>query len=388
MSRDCRLASPADPPCAVSIDADFPGGNIVVERADGDEVFLRQDLRDTEGWWFYWCFRARGAGGRALRFHFTNENVIGARGPAVSLDGGATWDWLGMDAVDGASFGYEFSPDAGEVRFCFGIPYLEANLRAFTARHAGSPHIAGERLCTTRKGRAVEMLRVGRLDGRCAHRVVLTCRHHACEMMADWALEGILDTALGEDEDGAWLRDNVEMLVVPFVDKDGVEDGDQGKNRRPRDHNRDYDGVSIHPETAALRALVRAWSEGRLHLALDLHCPWIRGGRNEQVYFVGIQDAAQWSALTEFSRLLEDLRSGPLPFAAANNLPYGVEWNTAENWGAGKNCARWMFEQPGVRLAAGMEIPYANAGGAAVIPDSARALGRDIARAMRAFLGA
>jgi len=34
----------------LAVDADFPGGNIIVEGLDGDTIFLRQDLRDTEGW--------------------------------------------------------------------------------------------------------------------------------------------------------------------------------------------------------------------------------------------------------------------------------------------------------------------------------------------------
>ena len=32
-------------------------------------------------------------------------------------------------------------------------------------------------------------------------------------------------------KDGQWLREQVGFLVVPFIDKDGVEDDDQGKNR-------------------------------------------------------------------------------------------------------------------------------------------------------------
>jgi len=78
----------------INIDADCPSGNIVVEKIDGDDVYVHQDLRDTKGWWFYWCFRVRGAVGRTLTFHFTNKDVFGARGPAVSLDGGKTWAWL------------------------------------------------------------------------------------------------------------------------------------------------------------------------------------------------------------------------------------------------------------------------------------------------------
>ena len=77
----------------------FPGGNIVIDRVDGDTVYLHQDLRDTEVFWFYWCFRVRGAGQRTLTFVFTQGDVIGTRGPAVSLDAGRTWGWLGSEAV-------------------------------------------------------------------------------------------------------------------------------------------------------------------------------------------------------------------------------------------------------------------------------------------------
>ena len=39
-------------PDGISIDAGFPAGNIVVQRIEGDDAFVRQDLRDTSGWWF------------------------------------------------------------------------------------------------------------------------------------------------------------------------------------------------------------------------------------------------------------------------------------------------------------------------------------------------
>ena len=78
----------------VIIDADFPGGNIIVEGIDGDTFFLRPDLRDTSTWWFYWYFRVCGAAGRTLKFQFLGNNPIGTQGPAVSRDGGQRWAWL------------------------------------------------------------------------------------------------------------------------------------------------------------------------------------------------------------------------------------------------------------------------------------------------------
>lgn len=58
---------------AVTVDANLPAGNVVVEGISGDTVRLRQDLRDTSGEWFYWAFRVTGAAGRTLTFDFTNK---------------------------------------------------------------------------------------------------------------------------------------------------------------------------------------------------------------------------------------------------------------------------------------------------------------------------
>jgi hypothetical protein len=370
---------------SLRIDAAFPGGNIIVDRIDGDRVFLRPDRRDTPRFWFYWYFRVRGSAGRTITFTFTDGVPIGARGPAVSTDGGRTWRWLGAEAVENASFTYAFARDADEVRFCFTIPYLEADWRAFLGRHPAGPHLETATLCRTRKGRNVECLHVGRLGGSPAHRVLLTARHHACETIADFVLEGIVQSVLA-DEEQAWLRENVEFLIVPFVDKDGVEDGDQGKLRAPRDPNRDYAGESIYPATQAIRELVPRWADGRLRVAIDLHCPYIRGGRNETVFFVGVPDAAIWRNVGRLSAILESLPEKGLPYRASDNLPFGQEWNNREKMGEGKSFAEWAAELPGVEVAATLEVAYANVHGTTVTPRTARAFGHDLARAIRLFL--
>lgn len=371
---------------SIQVDCDFSGGNILLDGIEGDTVRVHQDLRDTQGDWFYWSFRVRGAAGRTLTFQFTQGNVLGVRGPSVSTDAGQSWRWLGADAMQGASFRYTFAPDARSVRFCFAIPYQQTNLDAFLRRHREDPHLQTDLLCRSRRGRPVELLHLGRLDGNCEHRVLLTCRHHCCESLASYSLEGMLEAVLDHTEEGAWFREHVEFLVVPFVDKDGVEDGDQGKNRKPHDHNRDYDGESVHPETRALRALVSQWSADKLRFALDLHCPWIRGEHNEWIYFVGNENLENWARVEQFAAILEQVREGALPYYAANNLPFGSAWNTGDNYQAGMSFNRWSSELPGIRFGSGIEIPYANANGAAVTAETARAFGQDLARALRRFL--
>ena len=382
-ARNLRQSSPGG---ELTIDIDFPGGNILADCSDDDIVFLRPDQRDSADWWFYWYFRIKGAAGRTGKFEFAGRNPIGTQGPAFSTDAGRTWSWLGPEAVRDSSFSFTFDNKPQDVRFCFSIPYLESNLREFLTKHAGSPHLAVRELCRTPKGRSVERLHAGKIDAEPKYRVLLTARHHCCEMIASYSLEGLLDAVLADTELGRWFQDNVEVLAIPFVDKDGVEDGDQGKNRKPHDHNRDYDGDSIYPTVEAIRRFVPQWSQGKLAAAIDLHCPHIRGKYNEVIYIVGSTDAGVWRQQQDFARILESVREGPLPYSAASNLPFGTAWNTAGNYGNYKSCSGWAQEQPRIRLATTIEIPYANVGTTVVTADNARAFGRDVAKALRQYL--
>jgi hypothetical protein len=357
------------------VDADFPGGNIIVDKVDGDIVSLHQDLRDTAGDWFYWQFRVRGAQGRTVRFQFTKGNVLGVLGPAMSPDGGENWTWLGKESVDAVSFRYVFPADAKDVRFCVSIPYQEKDLKKFLARHEKTPGLKVETHCTTKKGRTVERLHVG--SG--PQKIILTARHHSCEMIASYVLEGILEEALSDP----WYKEKVEIAAVPFMDKDGVEDGDQGKNRKPRDHNRDYSGESIYASTRAMREFAPKWSGGNLKLAMDLHCPTLRGPHNETTYFVGNDNEASWKKIGRLSELLEAGSSTPGIYRAKDNMPYGVGWNKASNFTQGLSFGRWALDLPGSPAGTTLEVSYANSNGVTITAASARTLGRDLAKAIR-----
>lgn len=376
---------------AIEIDSNFPGGNIVIDKieaTDGEPVVVtvRPDLRDTMTDWFYWSFRVQQAQGKTVEFRFDKPNRIGARGPAVSTDGGRSWKWLGKERTEGANFRYRFEPADQDVRFSFAFPYTEANLQAFLKRHAGSSHLKVSSLCRSEQDRDVFLLKVGRLDGKPRHRMVMTCRHHACESMASFAVEGVIEEVLGETPEGVWLRENVEFFIVPIIDRDGVENGDQGKNRRPYDHNRDYAGEARYNVIRALREQVPAWSDGKLRLGIDMHCPAASGPGQEEVFFVGGPNNDSWREIGRLSDCLEAVRKGPIPYQRENNIPFGASWNSGKNYGNLKPFSHWMAEQPGVSLGTTLEIAYANAEGTPVTDTTARLLGHDLAKAICAYL--
>ena len=387
----------AEPGKSIRIDADYPSGNIVAQRIDEDTAFVAPDQRDTQKgqWWFYWSFRVRAAAGQSVNVVFTGKNPIGVRGPAMSEDGGVTWKWLGADAVkstkiDGKaawSFAAVMPKEAAEVRYAFCPPYNQSHLQAFLDKHKDSPALRAEELCRSRKGRAVEMVRAGQLNAEKAQGIVLlTSRHHCCETMATYAMEGFLGAVLADDELGRTWRERWQVIAIPFVDKDGVEDGDQGKYRDPHDHNRDYNEKPLYTETAALMKL-GAGLKGRVAAMMDLHCPHIRGEWNDRVYIVGAEPAAVWEGQVAFARTLERVQTGPLVFRAKDCLAFGSSWNTAGNTAAGRSAGQWGCAAfPEARLVTTMEIAYADALGKEVNAESARALGRDLAKALAEHL--
>jgi hypothetical protein len=366
----------------IKVDADFPGGNIIVDKIDGATVSVHQDLRDTSQDWFYWQFRVRGAQDKTVTFQFTKSDAIGVLGPALSLDQGETWTWLGKQSVKGKSFQYAFPADAKDVRFCVSIPYQDKDLQKFLARHKSNPNLKVVDHSGTKKGRKVERLHVGRLDGGASTRIILTARHHSCEMIASYVLEGILEEALSD----SWYREKVEIAAVPFMDKDGVEDGDQGKLRKPRDHNRDYSGESLYDSTRVMREFAPKWSDGKLKLAMDLHCPTLRGAHNETTYFVGNENETSWKKILRLSELLEAGQTTPGLYRAKDNMPYGTSWNKPSNFTQGLSFGRWALDLPGSPAGTTLEVSYANSNGVTITAATARALGRDLARAIRKLL--
>lgn len=359
----------------------------MVERLEDNDVVLHQDLRDTDGDWFYWYFAMRGAQGRELTFHFTRSRAIGLLGPGVSRDGGKTWSWLGP-AESRTSFRYRFAPDETEVRFSFGMPYQRADLHRFIDRRRDSPFMTRETLGFTRKGTPVDMLKIGCLRDDPDVRILVTVRHHACEMMASYVLEGMIDAFLDDGDPGDWLRPRVQCVAIPMVDIDGVEAGDQGKNRLPRDHKADYKGESIYPEIAALRAFIASWAKGRPDVTIDLHNPGM-GSRAIYTHALRTPDgspADPQAPERKFLDTLEAVHRGPLRFRTRDSVEFAARIANREPGPDPAPDAGAERMGGGSRISIGFEIPYAMVGDTAVTPETARAFGRDLALALAVFL--
>lgn len=353
------LATAAEP--SIRISTDHPGGNAIILENTGAAVRLKPDLRGGRDW-FYWNFEAAAAEPGVVEFVFEGALRIGVRGPAVSEDGGLNWRWLGADAVRYSdkeskedpteSFKFEFTQNDQKVRFAVAIPYLQDELDRFLASIDGNPHLELTELTKTRRGKSVELIRVG-APGPDKEAIVVSARHHACESMASYVLEAFLEEALSDSPSAKAFRERYVIYAVPMMDKDGVQAGDQGKWRFPHDHNRDYGIKSIYPEVQAIQKLAK---EVNVRLALDFHCPSLRGEIHEVFYFIGVglphlrdntEELKGW--ITE--ERPHTVKTGPFNFMR-DPPPTAPEVLKDEKFSV------WFAYLDGVRFAATFEIPY------------------------------
>ena len=343
------------------IHQNFIGGNIRLKERVGNTFFLENELRDTVGDWFYWAFCVEDAEAGEFVFRFEKDRV-GYWGAAVSCDL-VQWEWV--NNREGESFRYTFS--GGEtLYFAHHLLYHPSRFQEFIK----SRGYETTELCQSRKGRSVPALTIG--DGK--RSLLLTARNHACESTGSYVLEGVLEELLCSP------IEDTRILCVPFVDYDGVIDGDQGKGRAPHDHNRDYcaDSPHIYPEVHAILTYADTYG---CSFGFDFHSPWHLSGENDSVFIVQ-NSIEKLERLNRFSSILaSEITEDSMKYNESNDHPPFVGWNQPKS-----SFSVTMTKRPECYCAHTLETCYfGNENNKVEIPKLI-ALGRCYARAIRRFV--
>lgn len=346
----------------MNISRDFTGGNIRVEKLDGNTYYLNNELRDTTEDWFYWAFCAKGAAGETVTVKFPDYR-IGYWGPAVSHDL-KKWEWLGKGDEEN-TFTYTFSENEGEVYFAHSMLYHPERFYEFCKKN----NIEIKELCKSPKGRSIPYITFGNGE----RTIILTSSHHACESTGNYILEGVLEGLLKNPVI------NSKVVCIPFVDFDGVVDGDQGKARAPHDHNRDYsaENPSIYPETAAVKEIAK----GGILYGFDFHSPWHLGGQNDLVFIVR-NKKSKLDEFSKFSACLEkNINKNAFKYKAGNDYPPDTDWNHSDS----PTFSNYMIAHANAKLAFTLETAYFGTEDNIFSQDNTIELGRCFAKAIKEY---
>lgn len=348
------------------IHTDFHGGNAIVEKIAENTVYIERDLRTTIDDWFYWAFCVEDAAGHTMVFRFPSNNRVGRFGPAVSHDG-IHWKWAG-EKIGGDTFTYTFDENENCVYFAHDMLYQPERFTEFCAAHT----LTETEFCRSERGRSVPCVTYGRGE----EYILLTARHHACESTGSYVLEAVLETLIKN------LPEKYAILAVPFVDYDGVLDGDQGKNRAPYDHNRDYPLDGRDSIYASIRAIRTFADRHRVRYVFDFHSPWHMWEQND-VPFISRSTASMEERNDRFSEYLEAQTSGhTLIYERKNDVGPNEMWNDEKS----PNCKNYFARRPDSALVVTLETPYFSLPGHVISADAMHTLGHDFAHALLCYM--
>lgn len=286
-------------PLAITVHADFEGGNVEVVQLDQAAPRLRimPALREGRGWPCWWSMRVDGLKpGTELTLEvqaqtrpYSEKNVLAhtwcqPQHAWVSDDGGVNWSPSQPGSLNADNqMVYKIPVTRSELRIAWGPPFVTADAEKLLQHMADRvPDSQRFELAKTRGGRAVNGIRVG--QDNAPHQVWVNARQHAWEAGGSHVGRGFMDWVCSEDPAAQAMRANTCIYFIPIMDVDNVVLGAGGKDAQPRDHNRDWADDSIYPEVAAAQTMIRAIQERQgLDVYIDLHNP----GPKDPVFFFG-----------------------------------------------------------------------------------------------------
>ncbi|MBP6963880.1 MAG: hypothetical protein KBC96_05680 [Armatimonadetes bacterium] len=357
-------------------------GNGVVHEVtweDGRWVvrFLSEPRTSPQSLWF--SLEADNLQGKPVRFVWMNaDHTLGNAGalgnirPVLRVSGGGWMRCLEVEVVtadDGRlelAFEHNRPSDRVAVAFCY--PYCSDHFQ-LTLDETRLP--APATIGITGQGRPLPRLR---LPGSGGAGVYLMARQHAGETPGSWVLDGLI-RALAKDGPGEF-----DWWIVPFVDLDGVENGDYGKDAHPWDFNRAWEKMPMRPEVLSIQAdLHRFASRYPKRLLIDLHAP----GHAEDGLWVFMPRSHRPAAQRVVSESIASVLASVFTEVEASELKR--ETNYASRWGVDATFVSWAWDRLDHTPAASIETSYQSFAGRRLDIDGYRDIGRRLVSAFEAY---
>ncbi len=361
----------------------------VEPRAEGWEIAFASEPRTSpQPLWFH--LEAGDLAGAPVEFVWENPDIcLGNPGELASLRPVLKSDhesWRRCDAVrlveheDGRKslcFSHEGGANRVSAAFCFpyGPPHLEATLA--DTGDVWERCVIG----VTTGGRPLPRLRLRGDHSESRAGLYLSARQHSGESPGSWVLDGILRFLADDSDEARQIGRLLDVWVCPFVDLDGVVEGNYGKDALPWDFNRAWEPMPMRSAVHAIMADLRRFRERTSsRLLVDLHGP----GHSTPGVYVQLPRAErpelQMQGAQEFASDLAD------SFPELHAIACAHETNYASRWNKLATIASWAWDTLGETQAVSVETSYQRLVDEPLYPDDYRRIGRRVLRAAHAWL--
>ena len=139
---------------------------------------------------------------------------------------------------------------------------------------AGLPFMEKQVIGQSLMGKPIVALNNTESDGKKI--VIVISRQHPPEVTGYMAMQEFVESLTSSSELALKFRENYELIIVPMVNPDGVDEGNWRHNAAGVDLNRDWE-FFVQPETRAVRDFILkkvSEQEAKVYFAFDFHSTW------------------------------------------------------------------------------------------------------------------
>lgn len=228
----------------IQISQNFDAGAITVLRAESPEqidLHIRKDSNSDFAQWFF--FRVSGVAKQACTLRFLNLQQTAYPGGWKDYRVVASYDlknWFRVDTVyENEIMTVTHTPEHDSVYYAYFEPYSWQRHQETVARFAALPNVSHHNLGATLDGREMDLLVLGNPEAK--RNIWFIGRQHPGESMAEWFIEGMLESLLNRANPiGRLLLENARFYVVPNMNPDGSVRGNLRTNASGANLNREW----------------------------------------------------------------------------------------------------------------------------------------------------
>lgn len=155
--------------------------------------------------------------------------------------------------------------------------------------------------------------------------VVVLSRQHPPEVTGFMAMQQFVETVLGSSEQAQAFRRRYQLLIVPMLNPDGVDEGNWRHSAAGVDLNRDWD-LFLQPETRAVRDFLLQKTKDtqvKVYFGIDFHSTY------RDVFYTNADTVTRVPGFTQ--RWLQAFAKA-IPGFKPNVKPSGNGGNVSKSW--------------------------------------------------------
>lgn len=261
----------------MNIDSNFDGGNIEYVSCNDDCINLniRKDIHADYRQWFY--FRAQSTSQETNKKTFRILNASKVSYPEAWDEGTivASYDrkeWFRVATTyNDETLSFTLTPEQQTVYFALYIPYSYERHNDLIAWATQQQYCELFALGKTCEDRPVELLKIAKPHQNNTKNIWIIARQHPAETMAEWFIEGLLESLLDSHNATAQaLLNHYSFYIAPHMNPDGGITGNLRTNGTGTDLNRSWLNIDFDKSPESAFILTQMDSLG-VDLFLDIH---------------------------------------------------------------------------------------------------------------------